>query len=155
MARRAYEVGLERSAAGRRRAGVHRYAWQPTTAEQRHVDGMSAVAEWFVAHTLGRRWLSSGIVPDPVLAGDVEGGISVRWTRRASGCLIIHEDEPNQLRAVLVVGVTWPLRIAGWFEVGRAKRREWWRDDVRHPAYFVPQSALLEVERLRGCEVRR
>src|SRR5215471_11869791 len=103
QAREAYRYGVARSAAARRRNGVHRFGWHPSPREQRHIDGMSAVAEYFVALETGRTWTSSGTTPDVTDAGDVDGAISVRWTSRHNGCLIVHEDEAPHLRAVLVV----------------------------------------------------
>lgn len=144
-AEQAYQIGLRRSAAAKARGSVHRFGWSPDPEAQRHVDGMSAVAEWVVAQHLGLEWTSQGLTPDAPEAGDIEGGISVRWTPRATGSLIVHEDEPDLLRCVLVVNEDWPLRIAGWLPASRAKDPEWWRTDVRHPAFFVPQAALFPL----------
>lgn len=138
-ARAAYQIGLLRSMAGRGRAGTHRFRWAPTPEEQRHVDGMSAVAEALVACVLGRRWLSTGTAPDAKDAGDIEGGISVRWTELPYGSLIVHEDEPHTLVPVLVTGKLWPnLTVVGWCPMAEAQQQKYWRKNVRHPAFFVP-----------------
>lgn len=148
----AYQLGVRRAHAARARHAAHRFgfdAWCPDPAAQRHVDGMSAMAEWYVATTLGRPWTSQGLSPDAPDAGDVAGGLSVRWTARPSGALIVHPDEPHTLRCVLVVNAAWPLRIVGWIPCARAQHPAYWRTDVRHPAFFVPQRALAPLDTLR------
>jgi hypothetical protein len=151
----AYHVGLRRSRRCRQQGRTHRHRWTPTPRHQRHTDGMSAVAEWFVAETLHRRWLSAESEgPDDPDAGDVEGGIQVRWTPLGHGSLIVHDDDKDHLVGALVVNPQWPLRIAGWFPIHLAKRACWWRDDVREPAYFVPQELLHGIDGLaaRGVD---
>lgn len=151
----AYEVGRHRSEASRRQGRRHRHGWTPTPEGQRHTDGMSAQAEWYVAHYLGRRWLSAESQgPDDPDAGDVEGGIEVRWTELAHGSLIVHDSDKDHLVGALVVNPQWPLRIAGWFPIHLAKRRCWWRTNVREPAYFVPQELLHGIDGLaaRGVD---
>jgi hypothetical protein len=34
--------------------------------------------------------------------------------------------------------------IKGWLPGDRAKQKQYWRDNAQHPAYFVPQDALLD-----------
>lgn len=87
-------------------------------------------------------------MPDAPDAGDIEGGISVRWTDLGHGSLIVHEDEVDELIAVLVVGIPPDHRIAGWLTVAEAKLAGRWRTDVRHPAFFVPQRQLRAIEEL-------
>ena len=152
--RTAYRIGLERHAAASRRSGTHLFGYTPEAHEGRNNDGMSAVAECLVAVAIGRAWTSSGLVPDRPDAGDVDGGISVRWTPLEDGCLIVRPGEPPDLIAVLVCGPTYSsMRIAGWitlreaFGVGNLKS-----PNGRPPAYFVPQAALLPIARLRAWE---
>jgi hypothetical protein len=143
----AYKVGLRRSEAARVRGGTHRYGWKPSTNSQRYVDGMSAAAEWMIAEATGREWLSNGLVPDPS-SEDVSGGISVRWTERDNGSLIIHPHDDAPYSA-LVTGDNWNLRVRGYIHTEVGKNKNFWRDDVRSPAYFVPQHQLLPITELR------
>lgn len=116
---------------------------------------MSAMSEYFVALETGREWLSSGLVPDAPDDGDVAGGISVRWTVLEHGCLIVHEDEKDHLRCVLVVGPSYPLRIVGWAYAHEAKKPEFWKTNVRFPAYFVRpwrDIRLLQTDEYSGSQ---
>lgn len=146
--RDAYEKGLRRSRAARRRSGTHKYNWKPGD-EQPEVDAQSAVAELLVARCTNRKWLSSGEVPDKPEDGDVEGGIQVRHTSYGTGSLIVHPEDNDQHKFVLVVGKDEYMRVVGYIDGHKAKSRNWWRSDVRYPAYFVPQSALNDIAELQ------
>lgn len=156
-ARAAYRVGLERHAAARARGGTHLYGWNdPDPAKIRHADCVAAVAEALVAKTLGRPWLSAGLVPDDPRAGDVAGGVHVRHTELERGSLILHESDVDELVGVLVVGVDpRALRVAGWITNADGKDARFWRDDVRHPAYFVPQRELAPIDELSSRSLDR
>ena len=146
-ARDAWKFGVARTEARKAAGGVHRFGWRPAPDQERAFSGMSAVAERLVAAETGRAWSSCGWVPDAPEDGDVEGGISVRWTPYEHGSLIVHPDEPPTLRAVLVVGPTFSaLRIVGWLWVLEAQRPEYWRPKskrIRAAAFFVPQTAKI------------
>ena len=147
--RAAYAEGVRRNRAANARGGSHRFGWTPSPAEESHVNGCAVVAEFAVGKVTGRRVLGWGVdEPDNPEAGDLEGGVSVRWTRRLDGSLIIHSDEADHLRAVLVVGEPPAIRICGWRLVAECKRENWWRDHVRHPAFFVPQFELAPIDDL-------
>lgn len=150
-ARRIYRIGAARILAGRARGGQHRFGWAPTWQQARHINGMAAVAEVTVAEWTGRRWLSDGMVPDDPLAGDVEGGLSIRWTPLERGSLIVHEDESLELIPVLVIGTTPPLTIVGWCPMAEAQDRRYWRTQgVRFPAFFVPYPIVARRPLERG-----
>ena len=71
------------------------------------------------------------------------GPFHVRSTPRDDGCLILHRGDPDDAVFVLVVGVAPALDVVGWLKGAEGKRPEFWRSGgVRHPAFFVPQSAL-------------
>jgi hypothetical protein len=155
QAREAYRIGLRRSRAARARGGEHRYGLTLTDEECDILHGHSAVAEQFVALTTGRRWLSTGDVPDDPDAGDVEGGIGVRWTERDDYSLIVHPEDKDHLLMALVTG-PWPaMTIRGWRYCDECKEQRWWRvQGVRWPAFFVPQGgpgwhSIGELEKVR------
>lgn len=84
--------------------------------------------------------------------GDVVVGkipIEVKSTERAHGCLPLKEDESRNRPYVLTIVKKNTVRIVGWEMAQNCKKKEWWRADVRYPAYFVPQSALRPISLLR------
>jgi hypothetical protein len=104
-----------------------------------HIEG--ACAELAVAKCRNKFWEAVVDVPEG-LEGDV-GRAQVRSTRRASGCLLVHPDDPDPAPFVLViVRSPYEYDVVGWIEGRNAKREEWWRTDTGRPAFFVPQSAL-------------
>jgi hypothetical protein len=155
LAREAFRCGRRRYEAARARGGRHRWGYAPTPEVGRFNDAMAAVTERLVAAAIGRAWTSDGLVPDAPGAGDVDGGISVRWRRRLDRDLIVHADEREDLRVVLVVGPVYPrLAIVGWVWTHEAQSPEYWLvEGVRHPAYFVPQDAPIwkPIETLRAA----
>ena len=140
QARWAYRAGVARSREARGNGQRHRFGYRPTMREEDHIGGMSAVAEYAVALATRRPWIAVMMDgPDDPIQNDIWGGISVRWTPRADGSLIVHEDEPDHLKCVLVVGESFPVTVIGWMPITECKRRQFWRTNVRHPAFFVPQ----------------
>ena len=102
----------------------------------------AAGAEMVVAKWLGRYW--HALANDPtVLEGDV-GKYQVRHTRHENGCLVIYQKDKDDAVFVLVVGGYPNYMITGWLPGDRAKQKQYWRDNAQHPAYFVPQDALLD-----------
>ena len=103
----------------------------------------SRAAEYAVAKTAGTFWIVQALA-DPRGARDVTGW-HVRSTALPHGSLILHEDDPDDARFVLVVGQIPSLRIAGWIIARDGKTDAYWRGDpgVRRAAWFVPQPALI------------
>lgn len=121
---------------------VHRHAY----------DGEDAGGTWtmdieaFGAEKLVARHMSRyhGWQEETDEDGDV-GVIQVRHTLRRDGCLIVHPDDSDAAPFVLVVGSMPFQRIVGGIFGQRAKDPRFWRDDVRHPAFFIPQDALTPL----------
>lgn len=98
-----------------------------------------AAAELAVAKTTGRYWHALGKGhTDPADVGRLE----VRSTGHAHGCLILHPDDPDEARFVLVTGRIPEFTIRGTIVARDGKIDRYWRTDLRYPAYFVPQAAL-------------
>lgn len=112
---------------------------------QDNIDG--TLGEWVVAKALDRFW--PGGAPELDTEGDI-GDLQVRATARRDGCLIIHRGDLDDAPFVLVVGTPPTFDLPGWIKGRDGKRKEWWRKDVRNPAYFVPQSALRPLDELIG-----
>lgn len=115
---------------------------------QRHVDG--ALAELAVAQYLDLFW--DGKV-GLITAGDV-GSIEVRTTHHVSGRLIVHDDDPDDARFVLVTGCNGTYDLRGWI-AGMDGKRDEYRDDPKggRPAYFVPQDRLRPMTELTKAVV--
>ncbi len=109
---------------------------------------MAAVAEATVAAFLGLPWDDNPHRKDS--GADVGDDIGVRWTPLGHGGLIVYPGDRDDVRQVLVVGHTYPLRIAGWMLASDAKRQEWWKTTLREPTYLVPQKCLRGIDELTG-----
>ena len=108
-----------------------------------------------VAKATGRKWISSGTVPDGPLDGDVSGGLQVRWTERRDGRLIVRPSDPDSLVCVLVVGPVDSMEVVGWLPCAECKRSYWLGAPGHRPAaYFVPQQVLRPIEEL-ALDARR
>lgn len=143
-----YQGGRLRSVRNRE-AGRREYFTWVEGEDHEHMNGCAAVAELIVAFALGREWVSQGDEPDDPNEGDVEGHVSVRWTERPTGSLVLRRSDPDHLSAVLVTGPLYEMAVVGWLPVAEGKRPEFWREDVPYPAWFVPQAALRPIEQLR------
>ena len=85
--------------------------------------------------------------------GDIGWGVHVRTTDKPHGCLIVHEDDADDGIFILVIrDIAIPARfqVIGFLYGRDAKDQKWWRTDIRNPAFLVPQSALVPIERLPG-----
>lgn len=122
---------------------VHRHAYDGADAGGTWTMDIEAFgAEMLVARYFGKY---HGWQEETDEDGDV-GVIQVRHTLRRDGCLIVHPDDRDEAPFVLVVGSMPYQQIIGGIFGSRAKAKEWWRDDVRNPAYFVPQEALSPLK---------
>ena len=110
-----------------------------------HIEG--SCAELAAARATGRYWLGSVDFRERQ-AGDLAGGIEVRATDRADGCLILHERDADDRPFVLVTGRAPVFDVRGWIRAADGKRPEWWREGIRSPAFMVPQSALRPLDTL-------
>ena len=63
--------------------------------------------------------------------------------------LILHDEDRDDWRAVLVVGDLPDYWVIGDVNIGWAKQKQWWVDPVGgRGAYFVPQSEICPAESL-------
>lgn len=140
QARAAYRFGLDRAAAARAAGRRHRYGYNPDPVEEARTHAESAVAEHFIAAAIDEPLRSNALEPDDGV--DVGDDVCVRWTPLEHGCLVIHETDADRLRGALVVGRSPLQRFVGMHPVAESKRAEYWRTDVRFPAFFVPQRVI-------------
>lgn len=142
----ASHVGFLRQVKSVREDRPDRYGCPPDEGWQRAIEG--ACAEAAVAKALNRWWSGTiGLLRE----ADVGKVVQVRSTFREDGALILHEDDKDDSPYVLTVGLAPDYRLVGWLLGREGKLPQYWRTDVRHPAYFVPQSVLhpFEVDVLR------
>jgi hypothetical protein len=79
---------------------------------------------------------------------DVGGKYEVRGTEYPNGSLILHPDD-KEAPYILVTGTGNLYYVRGWILASEGKQKKWWRDiQIRHPAYFVPQNALHDIDTL-------
>lgn len=78
---------------------------------------------------------------------DVGGKYEVRGTKYINGHLILNPEDKDAIY-ILVVGDGNEFDIVGWIDGKEGKKDEYWRTDTRYPCYFVPQSALKNIELL-------
>jgi hypothetical protein len=105
------------------------------------IDIGGAAAELAVAKHAGHYWEPVTRRPENMI-GDV-GQFQVRWTPRADGRLIVHDEDLDESRFVLVTGEPPTLTVAGAIWGGDAKNPLYWCDPgTGRPAFFIPQFAL-------------
>jgi len=116
------------------------YGLPPEQRLIRHQQG--ARAEKAVALGMNLPW--TPVVSDyREIGGNDVGTLGVRSTDRRHGCLILHpKDEDDRVFVLVLVETTPDFIIYGWVRGDEGKDQRYWRTDVRHPAYFVPQHAL-------------
>lgn len=106
---------------------------------QLHIEG--ALAEMAFAKHLGLFWSGA----NTFRADDVKSWM-VRSTASHSNRLIVHEQDLDTKKFVLVTGCNGRYCIQGWIRGSDAKKKEWWQDPQgNRPAFFVPQAALTIV----------
>lgn len=107
-----------------------------------HIEG--ACAEKLVARETKSYWIGALNHKD---SGADAGPWGVRHTPLESGSLLLHPADADDRTFILVVGLAPYQRIVGHIKGAEGKLEEFWRTDVRHPAFFVPQSALEKWRR--------
>lgn len=106
---------------------------------QLHVEG--ALGEMAFAKFVGEFWSGA----HSFRADDV-GPWRIRTRSKEFYELIVHKEDPDDKRFVLVTGKNGHYTIHGWIWGSEAKKEEWWKDPAgNRPAYFVPQSALVDI----------
>lgn len=137
-------VGARRQLAAESRGLRDAYGLDPAVARERHVEGCRA--EIAFAKAANVYWTSPGAQADK---GDV-GRYEVRSTDRAGGSLILHPKDPDRVFVLVVAKTPVLFDVVGWIYASAGKAKRFWRDDVRHPAFFVPPRMLAPLERLPG-----
>jgi len=139
-----FEVFQGVQSGGMRRIEAMKHTRQPIYGEPNldlwGLDIEAALAEIAVAKAYDLYWEGVARAPSQ-LRGDVSN-LQVRSTYREDGCLILHEDDPDDALFVLVTGRAPTYTIRGWMKAAEGKSPKWWREGDGRPAFFVPQTAL-------------
>lgn len=107
----------------------------------RDIDG--CIGEIVVARFLNHYW-SPGTWQSP----DLRRKIEVRSTRYQDGCLLLHQDDIDDRPYVLVTIDLPRACIRGWAFGREGKLQQYWHQDARSPAFFVPQHVLRSTDSL-------
>lgn len=101
-----------------------------------------ALAEMAVAKWQGVYWSGQ----EGQNARDVLG-YEVRQTSYDNGHLLLHPDDPDDARYILITGQLGSYVIRGWIDGRDGKQQKFWNSNyTREPAFAVPQSDLWEFE---------
>lgn len=143
MIRRGVHVGVERQLRALRfaRRDRHGYDGDGWTI---HLHG--AASELCVAWLLNQPW---GDTPELDYDGDVGPGVQVRWTPLQHGGLLVHPSDPDDHAFVLVRGRLHAFDVVGWAYGREAKQPQFWRTDIREPAFIMP--AQLVARAMPDC----
>jgi hypothetical protein len=107
---------------------------------QLHIEG--ALGEMAFAKFAGLYWSGAhGFRADDV------GSWQIRTRSEDWHELILHEDDADDRRFVLITGRNGDYVIHGWIFAKEGKRADLWKDPAKgRPAFFVPQSELTRFE---------
>jgi hypothetical protein len=131
--------------------GRDRYGSAKRTLLQRmNIDYDGALSEMAVAKYLQRQWIGA-VTFGELPSVDVSPDLQVRSTRYKSGHLILHPQDCEAHKYILaLVQVADAVTLLGWLEGWEGMNDEYWQSDkTRQPCYFVPQSALHDIETIR------
>lgn len=117
--------------------------WWAASRGDWNTDIEGCIGELVLARFLNAYW-SPGLTGDR----DFRRGIEVRATSWQNGCLILHNEDADDRPFVLITLSLNEGRIRGWLFGLEGKRPEYWRDDRKSAAYFVPQEALRSPDLL-------
>ncbi len=121
-----------------------RYGAQKEDGWRMHIEG--ACGECAFAKWMGMFWSGS---LENLRAADV-GAYEVRTRSRPYYDLIVHPNEADDARFVLVLGTAPHFKLAGYMYGRDAKDQRYWSDPAGgRPAFFVPQKELQPIEELK------
>ena len=136
-------VGLMRGVGSIKAGKHHRFGADPENGWSLNIEG--AMGEMAAAKVMRRYW--SGAVN--TYDHDDLDGIEVRTAFKHSHSLILHPTDPDDLPFVLVTGMNGEYKVQGFILAKNGKQQQFWRDPCGgRPAFFVPQSALQNIEEI-------
>jgi hypothetical protein len=140
-------IGLHRQLVSIKRGSASGHGYDGVDAWKIHIEG--AIGEVALSKGLNRYWPGS---VNTYKTPDLQGRIQVRSTLYRQGCLIVRPDDDPGDTYVLVtleLGETPRYWLPGWMTGTEARKLgEWKSVNDRPHAWFVPQSALHDVNDL-------
>jgi hypothetical protein len=141
----ACSVGCERNIASIRAGRKVAHGIDLADRWRSHIEG--ACGECAVAKALGIFWTGS---VDSFKRADLGGRLQVRTASRATGELIVRDDDNPEHVYILVVGEAPTFRVCGWLYGWQAAHDDYRKAPHNRPAaYFVPQAHLTRLDELR------
>lgn len=98
-------------------------------------DLLGAGGEYVIARRNNWSW-GKGNIGDP----DVGGCVDVRATEHKDGHLVIQKKDPPDRIFFLVCCYDEGFDLVGWMFARDAKKDEYWRTNIRSPAYLAPRT---------------
>ncbi len=109
-----------------------------------HIEG--AAGELAAAKALNLYWPASVDFRERQ-AGDLPGAIEVRTTSHATGCLLLHPEDKDDRRYILVTGRAPTFEVRGWCLGSEGKHQQFWKDPAgNRPAFFIEQKYLRPMK---------
>lgn len=138
------QIGLSRHAYALNKGLKDQFGADPKNGWGLHIEG--ACAEAAVAKLLNIRHDGTIGQTGPVDLIYQGRTLEVRCTRYRNGRLIIHPQDSDESFFVLVTGAAPVYKVVGWIQGRDGKIAAYWDEpEPGRPAFFVPQSALVEV----------
>jgi hypothetical protein len=85
------------------------------------------------------------------LFGDV-GPFEVRHTLKSTGCLRLHEVDPDKKPFVLVQGRMPHYQVVGWIFAREGKIEKNWKGTFERPCFLIPPRSLRDIRDLPSSE---
>jgi hypothetical protein len=141
-------VGAMRQAYNHLKRTPDRYGWDQRFDTWR-MNIQAACAEKLVGKATG--FYCIGVKNGKDDGNDV-GLFGVRWTSTPDGSLILHPADRDDQIFILVKGeAPYEMEIVGWIRAEDGKIKDFWRENIKRPAFFIPQSYLRPIEFLGGA----
>lgn len=75
---------------------------------------------------------------------DIGSRVEIKWTRYASGHLVIHQSDRIEDIAVLVIGRSPEYYLAGWIPIKDAQAKRYWRSSEQN--WWITQTDLHPMD---------
>lgn len=131
--------GTERQEDNERKGRRAAYSFR---GNEERLHQVGCLAELAVSKCLDLPWVPVIDTNDLKSIKSDVGPYQVRSTNYHNGCLLLHDSDRDDDVFILVISGGEQFKLVGWISACDGKKAKFWREDVRHPCYFVPQSAL-------------